>query len=63
MLVHATYTNDGNSSLDDVVTVVCNESYRVFEMETNTQTAACQVDHSGLVAEWCWVPPCERMYF
>ena len=61
-IADASYTMESNQFGEEAI-IICHDSYRIHNTTTNEINATCIADDAGLVAEWCWVPPCEGRYW
>jgi hypothetical protein len=45
--------------IGSVMTVLCDEGYRLQNLTTDSINTTCIVNQSSTAVEWSWVPPCE----
>jgi hypothetical protein len=57
----ASYTKESNAIGEEAI-ILCHDSYRIYNAERNNVITTCTEHAYGLMAEWCWVPPCEGAY-
>ena len=58
LLENAIFIKHGNV-IGSVMEIICDEGYRVSNLNTNTVNSTCVADSTATYVGWFWVPPCE----